>query len=68
MTAKKALTTQAVTQENLLPMLNREILPVLRQVVKGTTITGSRASMTATELQFLAILANAGIVTDGTTA
>lgn len=47
--------------------MNREYIPVLRQVAKGTAVTGSRAGMTATELQILNILYAAGIASDSTT-
>lgn len=68
MTTRKALTTQSATKENLLDMVNREYVPVLRQVVKGVAVTGSRAGDTVAILtSLLTILTNAGIITDQTT-
>ncbi len=67
MTQKKVLTTQAATSENMLAMLNREIMPVLRQVTKATVISGSRSGATVAVLQsLLTALSNAGIITDNT--
>lgn len=63
----KQLTTRAVTSETVVEMLNREVIPFVRQLAPRSTVTGSRATMTATELQILAILFTAGIATDGTT-
>jgi hypothetical protein len=61
------LSTRPLAAEDLVERLNREHIPVLRQVVKATKVTGSRATMTATELQILTILYAAGIASDGTT-
>lgn len=65
--SRKPLTTRSVTPENLVEMVNREIIPYIRQTTPGTAFTGSRAGMTAAELQFLSILSLAGILVDETT-
>lgn len=68
MPSRKVLTTVALTEQNMLPMLNREVVPVLRQVVKATAVTGSRAGAPVAILTaLLTILSNAGIITDQTT-
>lgn len=68
MTQRKVLTTAPLTKENQLEMLNREVLPVLRQVVKATAVTGSRAGAPVAILaEVLTILSAAGIITDKTT-
>ncbi len=68
MTARKALTTRSVTQQTVVEMLNREVIPVLRQALPGTAITGSRAGAPIDILaQVLTVLNAAGIITDRTT-
>ena len=68
MTQRKVLSSRSVNAENQVEMLNREIVPVLRQVVKSTTVTGSRSGATVLVLtSLLTILSNAGIITDQTT-
>lgn len=67
-TTRKVLTTRAVTQDNIVEMTNREIVPVLRQVVRGPVISGSRSGATvATLTALLSLLSDAGIITDQTT-
>lgn len=64
----KALTTRAVSKENVVDMLNREIVPKLREMAPGTVVSGSRGGATAAVLaQVLTALSNAGIITDRTT-
>lgn len=68
-TTRKKLSTQPLTDENQLERLNREVVPVLRQVTSGIIITGSRGGATVAVLaSLLTALANAGIITDRTTA
>lgn len=68
MTAPRTLTTRAITPENVVTMLNREIVPTIRQLLPGTAITGSRAGDPIGILtQVLTVLANAGIIVDRTT-
>lgn len=74
---KKPLTTLAPNAETLLPMVQRELIPVLREVrtvvdatTKGTAvITGSRSVNTVDILrQILAAGNTLGLWTDSTTA
>lgn len=68
MTQRKVLSTRPATTESLVEMVNREYVPVLRQVTKATAVTGSRSGATVAILtSLLAILSNAGIITDQTT-
>ena len=67
MASRRALTTAAVTEQNVIPFINRELLPYVRQIAGAQPFTGSRSTMTASELQFLAILTQAGIAVDKTT-
>jgi hypothetical protein len=49
-------------------MVNREIIPYIRQTTPGTAVTGSRAGDTVAILgKLLTILTAAGIVVDETT-
>lgn len=72
MSTRRPLTRVALTGENQLDVLNREIVPFIRQLdgqVRNPTkaFTGSRATFTAFELQVLSILVAAGIAVDSTT-
>ena len=68
---RKAITTAAITDKNLLVFMNRELVPKVRElaaVQRDTEVTGSRGGATAAVLaQVLTILATAGIITDSTT-
>lgn len=64
----KPLTTRPVTEDNAVEMLNREIIPKIREMSPGTAITGSRGGATVDVLrQVLDVLSKAGIITDRTT-
>ena len=64
----KPLTTRPVTEDNSVEMLNREIIPKIREMSPGTAITGSRGGATVDVLrQMLDALSKAGIIIDRTT-
>lgn len=64
----KPLTTRPITETNAVEMLNREIIPKIREMSSGTAITGSRGGATTDVLrQVLDVLSKAGIITDRTT-
>lgn len=64
----KPLTTRPVTEDNSVEMLNREIIPKIREMSPGTVVSGSRGGATVDVLrQVLAVLSKAGIITDRTT-
>lgn len=68
MSQRKALSTRAVTAQDLPDRMNREIIPVLRQLLPGTAVTGSVSGDTLFILRtLLEILGNAGVITDETT-
>lgn len=64
----KPLTTRPVTDANAVEMLNREIIPKIREMSAGTVVSGSRGGATVAILQqVLDVLSKAGIITDRTT-
>jgi hypothetical protein len=66
MTQRQALTTRPLDAEGAEEWLNRQGIPLLRQLTPGTKITVSRATMTPFELQLLPVLVAAVIVQDKT--
>lgn len=70
MAQRKGLSTLAVPpdQAQLAERLNRELIPFLRQLTPGTVVSGSLSGATVSVLtQLVAVLANAGIITNKTT-
>jgi hypothetical protein len=66
--SRRQLTTRAVTKENIVEMVNREVIPYIRQTTPGTAVMGSVSVDTLFILgTILEILDAAGILVDETT-